>query len=530
MAATDKAAPATPAKAAPRRAARRIPAVRNQYDIAGGVNADGGRVRRPGRIEAGGEETVLRPHDRLKALSLARDLLRNSGMTRGLDKVLKINVVGPEGKLKFRETGEWFDKAAKWFNSTWCRAADFTDGSTWRECLQLAVHALAFDGEFVAVFDDGFLSGGKGTGRLCFFESDRIAPLSDELFEPFKEKKWTQADGVLYDELGRKCGVVVTAQPGLSVVGKNDKHFILTRDPAADPLTHSWRHVMRKYRLRQGRGVADAVTALPTALDSLEILGLEMQSAKTGAAHYAYVTQKEDPADELSSLGYVAQHEGGEGQGEGAEGGDAQDDDDAPFTSDALERLTGGNIDYLKDGDQVTFPSPSRPNPNLAAFLDYAGDVAGAAFGLSHSYARLKADTSYTSYRGDMTMTWRTLADLQQFVEDAFSDWVAVRAIRHGIAADELGDGPEGWEAAVAWQYPAMPAVDEQKEQSALAQKLKNGLTTYREQLGPDWAARFHDLAEEQNLARKLGLHLPTMETAAGAPAGGEGDNESDSQ
>jgi len=514
-------APKSAAPALPKSVVKRHSAIRNQYDVTDGRNADGGRVRRPARIEHGGEENVLRPYERLKAIALARDLLRNSGMTRGLDKVLRVNVVGPKGKLKFNSTDEWFEKAGHWFNTKWAKCADFIDGSTWRECLQLVVHALSFDGDFVVVFDDGILSGKKGTGKLCFFEADRITPLCDELFEPFKKKGWTQDSGVLYDGLGRKCGVAIAATPGLTVIGKGTKHLVLTRDPAADPLTHSWRHVMRKYRLRQGRGVADAVTALPTALDSIEILGLEMQSAKAGAAHYATVYQKDDAESELASLGYVAAHEDAakdaatDGQGE-------ELPPEEQFVSEALERLTGGNVDYLREGDKVEVAPTSRPNPNLAAFLDYAGDVAGAAFGLSHSYARLKADTSYTSYRGDMTMTWRTLDDFQQFLEDAFSDWVAVRAIRRAIDDGTLGAPPEGWEELIAWQYPDMPAVDEQKEQAALAQKLKNGLTTYRNLLGPDWRSKFRDLAEEQDEARKLGLHLPTMETVSGAPAAGE--------
>ena len=529
MAKTSKKATAPTATRAPAKPAahpRRLSGIRNQYDIAGGVNADGGRMRRPGHVETGSEEEVFRPFQRMKALSLSRDLIRNSGMTRGLDKVLRVNVVGPEGKLKFRENGEWFDKASRWFNVKWSKAVDFIDGSTWRECLQLVVHALSFDGEFVAVFDDGLLSGEKGTGKICFFEADRIAPLCDELFKPYKEKGWMQDGGVLYDGLGRKVGVVISSVPGLSVIGPKVKHFVFTRDPDADPLSASWRHVMRKFRLRQGRGVSDAVTALPTSLDALEILSLEMQSAKAGAAHYATVYQKDDPEDAINALGYIAEQEAlrKKGDANGAElpggeeaAGEEPGPAEEPFYSDALERLTGGNVDYLRQGDKVEVAPTSRPNPNLAAFLDYAGDVAGAAHGLSHSYARLKADTSYTSYRGDMVMTWRTLGDFQQFLEDAFSDWIAYRAISRAIAAGDLTPGPEGWEECIAWQYPSMPAVDEQKEQAALAQKLRNGLTTYREQLGPDWRRKFKDLSEEQDEARKLGLHLPTMETASGA-------------
>lgn len=494
---------------------RRSSSIMNRYDVTQGVNADGGRMRRPAHIETTGEEGVLHPYDRLKALSLTRDLVRNSGMTRGLNKVLRVNVVGAEGKLKFRRTGDWYDTAAHWFNSVWSKSADFVDGTTWRECLQLAVYALSFEGEFVVVYDDGLLSPNGGTGKLCFFESDRIAAMSESRFSEYAKKGYRQDNGIIFDALGRKCGVIISSKPG-SVVADDDKCLVLMRNPDDDPLSWSWRHVMRKFRLRQGRGIADAVTAAPTAVDAMEILGLEMQSAKAGAAHYATVYQADDPVDAITGLGYV--DEDGDNCASNDEESDVEPDNEntPPFVSTALERLTGGNVDYLRKDDKVEVAPTSRPNPNLAPFLDYAGDVSGAAFGLSHSYARLKADTSYTSYRGDMTMTWRTLSDFQQFIEDAFSDWVAVRVIRRAIDMGILTEAPADWENAVAWQYPDMPAVDEQKEQAALAQKLKNGATTYRDILGPDWRKRMDDLAEEVDYARKKGIPLSLLETASG--------------
>jgi capsid protein len=516
--ATKAATPApVPAPAPARRpAARRAASIRNRYDVTSGENADGGRVRRPARVETGGEETVLRPYERLKAIGLVRDLMRNSPQIRGLSRTLRCNIVGPLGKLRFRQQDEWFAKAAKWFNDIWARAADFIDGSTWRECLQLCVHALAFDGEFVVVFDDGILTGATkkgGTGRLCFFEADKICNLDAAGFEPFKKKGMSQESGIIFDALGRKCGVVLAFQRGLTETSA-EKAVVLTCDPDMPQNERNWLHVMRKFRLRQDRGVSDAVTAASTSLDSLEIMGLEMQSAKIGAARYATVYEKE-PADS-QDLGLLPDDDGKDGDkdGEDADNKDGEEDWHSP----ALENITGGNVDYLKEGDKVELAPTNRPNPNLAAFLDYASDVSGAAFGVSHAYSRLKADTSYTAFRGDIMMTWRVFEDFQQFLEDAFTDWVARRAIEHAVSAGTLDAPPSAeWFEDIAWQYPAPPSVDEGREASATVQKLKGGLTTYRDTLGPNWRDVLTNVAEEIQVCKKLGIPHPALETASGA-------------
>lgn len=514
--ATKAATPAPVPAPARRPAARRAASIRNRYDVTSGENADGGRVRRPARVETGGEETVLRPYERLKAINLVRDLMRNSAQIRGLSRTLRCNIVGPCGKLRFRKQDEWFNKAAKWFNVTWSKSADFTDGTTWRECLQLGVQALAFDGEFVVIFDDGILSGAArkdGTGRLCFFEADRICDLDEAGFEPYKKKGMRQESGIIYDALGRKCGVVIASKPGLTVTSAKNA-FVLTCDPDTPQNERNWLHVMRKFRLRQGRGVSDAVTAAPTSLDSLEILGLEMQSAKIGAARYATVYEKE-PADS-QDLGLLPDDDGKDGDkdGEDADG----KGEEGEWHSPALENLTGGNVDYLKEGDKVELAPTNRPNPNLAAFLDYASDVSGAAFGVSHAYSRLKADTSYTAFRGDIMMTWRVFEDSQQFLEDAFTDWVARRAIEHAISAGKLTAPPSAeWHEEIAWQYPKPPSVDEGREASATVQKIKGGLTTYRDTLGPNWRDVLKDVAEEIRVCKELGIPHPALETASGA-------------
>ena len=127
----------------------------------------------------------LPPHKRQRVISLARDMLRNSPQARGMAKTLRVNVVGARGKLRFYEFGPWY-KAARTYFKRWARHADFRDHKSFRECLQLAVTTIQFEGDFVVLFDDGCLTGGAGTGKLAFFTADQICNLDEEGFAPFR--------------------------------------------------------------------------------------------------------------------------------------------------------------------------------------------------------------------------------------------------------------------------------------------------------------------------------------------------------
>lgn len=493
----------------------RIPGARQQYDFAKSRNASGGRKRRQARQERGPEESILRPYIRRQAISLARDMVRNNPQSRGLTRTLRTNVIGDYGKLIFNKVADWEKRTQDWFNNIWARAADFRDGSTFRECLQLVVYALTHEGDFAVVFDNGLITGGEGTGRLIFFEADQICNLTEADFAPFKARGYRQDSGVIFDRYHRICGLVVSSQRGKDQVTKASA-WILTHDPASRKLP-PWRFVRRKFRLVQARGSADAIPALQSAIDGYEMLGYEMQTAKMASSRYASIV---DPVEEEFGLptGFTDFEDDGDSEGE-----PTYEEEEEAFIADGLERYTGGNIDYLPHGSQVAFDPTSRPNTNLESFLDFTNDLTGSAHGLAHAYSRMRADTSYTAFRGDMVMTWMAFKDFQQFLEDSFSDWVAHQAITWAIENGEVETPPEDdWHHSIAWQYPTMPAVDEAKEQTALQQKLKNGQTTFADLLGPSWREQLEQLAEELEFARELNLPLSIFETVAGAKADGE--------
>jgi capsid protein len=290
------------------------------------------------------------------------------------------------------------------------------------------------------------------------------------------------------------------------------------------------RLVARKFRLRQTRGVADAIPSLQLVTDCYELMGYELQGAKQQASLSAVVIDPPEGTGNTVPTGYAEEPEADGAEGEGV--GDGENAEDGPDPEEqeveaeieaarasALEDLSGGNVDYLENGADVKFLPNNRPASQLPAFLDFANDMAGAAFGLNHSYSRNKADGSFTAFRGDLAMTWASLDDLRQFLEDKFFDWVAKRAINWAIENGEL-DAPtdEDWADAIAWTYPRMISVDPEKEAKAIEAKIRAGLTTYRQELGPDWLNQLQEISEERKLMHSLGLRHPQDETTAGAP------------
>ncbi len=495
--------------------------VRQQYDVVSAQrNPAGGRKRRQGRIETKDEDGIFQPRHRLIGANLVRDTLRNAPQARGMAKTLRVNVVGNFGKLRFQTSGEWYRSAQDWFNGKWGRTADFLDNSSWRECLQLVVYAISHEGDFVCIFDDGILSGiPGGTGKLAFFEGDQICNLTDRDFKPFSARGYTQSAGIIRDRLGREVGVICTRNRG-QVETPMKEALILTRNPDAPFASVPWVFVRRKFRLRQGRGTGDALTSLQTVIDSYEMLGYEMQTAKAAASRYATVFESDSAAGEPEGFAELEGVPGEEGTAPTAKTDADPLPEELEPSAQALERYTGGNVDYLGHDDKIEFDPANRPNSQLEPFLDYTTDVAGSAHGLAHAYARNRADTSYTAFRGDMVMTWMCFTDFQQFIEDGFSDWAAVNAIRWALRRNMIpGPAPEGWEGKIAWQYPRMPAVDEAKEQRAKREKFKNGLTRFREEIGPNWREHMDDLAEEIAYAREKNLPLSIFETASGGAA-----------
>lgn len=489
-----------------------------KYDsVDGSANAiGGGNKRRQAVIETteeSGSAGQLTNTKRLMGVNLARDLERNYGVARSLFKQLRNNVVGALAKIQVNTKDKFGAAATEWFNKDFFNNCDFRSTEDFSKICRNVVTAKKREGDVLVVFDDGIFDiKPGGTGKIICYESDMLAELSDKDKLPVGA---TQEAGVLRDKYGREIGYVVSKKRGQASVASKDA-TVFARNPD-DEAANSVKLIKSTFRVNQGRGTADMLSATADLLDCYEMRSKELQSAKA-VASMAITVEREEGVEDFDDPRLDPTNENPDDSA-GASSTLPENNTELP-NYDRLESLTGGNMEYLAKGDKMTLLDPKRPNLNMGEFIDQVTDSAGAAFGFAHAYARMKADTSYTAFRGDMVLTWVSLYVEQKDLEREFLDWVAVRAINWALKTGKIIIAPApGWEKKISWHMPTMPFVDELKERQANATGLKNGEIDFSQILGPNWRETFDALAEQINYAREKGLPLSVFEQKSGGMA-----------
>jgi capsid protein len=488
-----------------------VKALAGKYDA-----VEANRYRRNPQVETKSEDEALDLRKRLLSHNIGRDLERNFAAARGIIHQFRVNVVGSEGKIQVNIEGG--DEAAAWFNQEWARDCDFRDSLHWSTVLQNVVAGCVREGDLLAVFDDGFI---ENSGKLIHFEADQIANLTPKEFTKVDgyQDGWTQHAGIVRDKLGRVIGYLATGKRGMTVIDKVDDATLYPRDISRLP--------KNPWRLNQGRGVSAILTAATNFQDLYEILSKELQSAKVAASLVGYTKRKDavtDWDDPASGYANLPENSGKDAATTGAEGANADTPDQKNY--ERFEALTGGIWEYLDKEDEVEFPDFNRPNVHLAEFIESVLGHAGASMGLARAYTILRADSSYTSFRGDMILSWSTFYMLQKWLEREYADWVARKALTWAQANGKIASLPAGWERSISWAWPTMPNVDELKEENAVKLALKNGSTDFSRLLGPDWKKKLAAYAEQINEIRALNLPLSVLETIGGAVVDDKKENE----
>ncbi len=483
---------------------RRLDRVRN---FAGYDATKPSSQRRQPTIERKDEDQILSPSERLKSHNIGRDIERNFAAARGILHQFRVNVVGSQGKMQLNVDGG--DEAADWFNGEWAKDCDFRDDLHWSVILQNVVAGCIREGDMLCVFDDQVTA--DDTGKLLHWEADQLVKLKDDAFlkYPGHKEGMVQDSGIIRDRLGRILGYIVSGKRGLVVADNLEDVTIYNRDVARLP--------KNPWRLNQGRGVGSIITAATNFLDMYDILVRELQSAKVAAAMAGKVKRKDAVTDFDHPAGGAAYlpENSEKGIATTAEEG-ANSEDPARINYERFEALTGGYLEYMDKDDDFELLKIDRPNVHLSEFIEAMMGQAGASVGLARAYTILRADSSYTSFRGDMVLSWATFYMLQKWLERSYADWVGVKALRWGERHKKFKPLPKGFERAISWTWPRMPNVDELKEENAIRRALKNGTTDFSKLLGPNWRKILEGYAEQIDFIRARLLPLGILETESG--------------
>jgi len=467
--------------------------------------------RRQPVIERGGEDKIYPMRERGKGVNIGRDLERNYAPAKGIIHQFKVNVVGSLGKLQVNIKGG--EDAGKWFNGDWAKDCDFRDDIHFSTDCQNVVSSVMREGDLLAMVDDGLI---EDSGKLIHWEADQITPLSEAALKDAKGySRATQENGILRGKWGKVLAYVCSGKRGLTVIDDIKDALILKRESA--------RLVKNPWRLNQGRGIPSILTSATNFQDLYEILSKELQSAKVAAGSYANVERADavtDWDDPASNPEHLPENTGKTAVEAAVETANKKDSTDPNY--DRLESYTGGFVDYMNKGDKINIPDIKRPNVHLMEFCEAVLGHAGASVGLARAYTLLKADSSYTAFRGDMILSWVTFYAMQKWLERTYADWVARKVLTWAQRKKKIKPLLKGWEQTISWLWPTMPAVNELEEEKGKAQAIKNGTTDYSRLLGPGWLNHFEALGVQLDAGRELNLPLSAFEQKSGGAAPSE--------
>lgn len=443
-----------------------------------------------------GEDGLSSGYAQVRLIAAQREAYRNTVFSPATAQQLKVNVVGvPGGRLTFTTDDETFNRSAGTAFRRWARHAEFAKGKSFNEVLKLLLVELTHHGgDFIAVFDDGILTGGKGSGKIRVFEADEIANVTDAHFAKAWGKGYHQTKGIVTDRFGRVCGAFVSnALRGRDVFDDPKKVIALRLGTPADWTDSNWIFVSQDWRLGQIRGTA-TVTHIVNTLDDIQsIVSSEVQAAKINSALGVIVSDREAQPDNsgLRGLGPTTEGVGGEDGMAGA------DDSDAPVEPPPAATITGlregmAAIVDVAPGKQVQSFDTKRPNLNVSQFIRDQTGACITVFGMGLTYATLDPATSYSAFRGAMKLASLSFVDLQKKLERDFCDWVALRAVAW------LGyKAPENVDECLFWQWAKMPEIDEGAYQSALEKKFANLGASLKGEQGSDWMANIDQTRRE---------------------------------
>lgn len=492
------------------------------YDV---VNVSGEGKRRSASVETKSEDEILNASLRLKVLSLTREGMRNAPQVRAIVQQLRVLIVGLlGGKLTLTTKDATWNTEAQAAFGLQAKSIDFIDGTCLNDSLKLIITALSAEGgDYAVAHDDGLLTGGTGSGKFRFFESDNIAN-----FEPSEFKKrfpeHTQSQGLIYSPEGRWVGIVLSGKKRGKTVFAKDEAFTLKRDPDGSPYDCPWHYGKRKWRLLQGRGISPQTVAIAALLDMYEIVSSEVVCGKLNSQIFAQIIDTLDLADDSSGDEDVDAGATDEGDTQAlAESGvdpaaPAEPSADTAPTVDttAFTAASGAKVLNMPSKTKMELLDTKRPNTNMIQFVEWLNGGAAAVHGLARVYSGLKAETSYTAFRGEQTISWASIEEAQKELERGFLDWMGVRTLRWCIATGRLAQGPEGWETALTWSWPSMREVNEVDAQTAIGSKIKNYMTTYQALLGPNWKEILTQIAEEMTWFKDNNLVHPALQTVSG--------------
>ncbi|ASY44991.1 phage portal protein [Sphingobium xenophagum] len=431
------------------------------------------------RLDANGE---LTPATQMALRGIARDLDRNNPWaTSGANKIAE-HIVGTGITFQVYRNGVvdavLNDLARKHFDTTNCDAAGRHD-----------LYGIQLQAARTIV-----VSGSVLLRRRWRRKSDRLPlPMQLQLLEPdyidgsrhgpMAASPGTTAGyyvhGIQFSPLGRREGYwLYNTHPGSTRPSDSTSTYVLDRDVA---------HVFRADRPEQEHGATWFAPVILRLKDFGDYEDAQLTRQKIASAFAGFVSGDDD----------------GQFPGIGNDG----DGGEYPADREPLDFVESGTVQYLRPGEEITFPSP----PTVDGYMDYSrvSHLAIAA-GLGVPVEILTGDLSKVSFisgrLGRLTFkrsvdTWQWLMFIRQF---------CASVERWFIEAAEM-EGHDVTGVSMRWTPPKHEMLDPASEVPANRDAVRSGQKTHSQVIrenGDDPDTFFAELAADMKRLDDLGIIL----------------------
>ncbi len=403
----------------------------------------------------------LTPGVRSELVRRSRYLAHNSGFIREMVSAMALYSVGDGMRPQAESVNpEWDKKAEDCFNR-WARHAELTGRFNLTQCQHLACKALDVDGEiFIHKVEHA------GQLRIQLIEAHRIGDMSDTD---------TLIDGVRVDKNGSPISYRLL---------KDDGTY---SDLAADHVLH----IFDPDSPSQVRGCPSLQHSINHLLDEMELLALEKHAVKDNSDITRVLTTNRVNADDSDfRIGAPPQ----------------------PAASDSgwLQRILGGKMVALQQGEDIKPFESSRPSPTFTGFLEHLRRDSALGM-LPFEFAADSSKLAGSGVRLTVAKADRRFSYRQTLLIDRMLRPLWLWVIGHAIAVGKL-EAVENW-TEINFTTPRRVTVDAGREAQQNREDVKAGLKTLTDhfaELGMDIHEEMENRAREmqliQNTARKYGI------------------------
>ncbi len=455
------------------------------------------------RVERGRtqEHSTHSTWENLQGIAEARDIVRNTDLARGMLSQIVYNVVGSTGGKAYLSTEDekWNEEAMDWYWHVWAPDCDGTGLLHWNTKLKQTVSSALTDGDIFWFIDD-FTT--DRDGRFYTYTADWLVNPEDPRNLPDWRDGYQVSGGLILSPRGRPLGACIGPERGKSTAKAEDiKVYYFS------PSVRMWKPWMCAPLDGWLRGVSAFAPSWFNIEGLKEMRARELETAGVGASLLLKVIRKEAAEESV-----IADAGGDPGevislakeQYEAAVAGDEEAAEEFKETAREFEKTLknyeqfesqkGARVEYLEEGDDIKPVETNRPNLDTENYYNDVSRSAGSSLGMGDTYTKMKADRSYTAFRGEMLMTWKGLYEnLQKELERDICDRAASAAVNWAVETGQVSAPPPGWKGKISHQWPAMPEVDPVKWITALGKEYGFGHKTPADVLGPGGVRKAKD-------------------------------------